>query len=126
MNKKDQKQILEAMLNRPKYSEEKDLVDFSSIFSEVSKKLRKDGDSIDLESFLSSDNSLNIDTVMDTLLDSGIEPIDFVEFLCHKMSDMQSFSHMGSTVDLTQAKDLFDITKKQFEEHKKSEDINDF
>jgi len=112
MHINDQKEFLEGVLNHSKYVSGDQGYDSASIMNEIGKGL---------------EGNLNFNLMKDNpLMNQDGSTIDIVEYIMNNIQKQQSFTHMGQTIDLSSANELFSKTKKQFEEHKKSEDINHF
>lgn len=124
----DQKEFLEGVLNHSKYVSGDQGYDAASIMNEIGKGLEGNLDFNLMKDnpLMNQDGSINIDLFTKYAQNLGLDPIDIVEYIMDTIQQQQSFTHMGQTIDLSSANELFAKTKKQFEEHKKSEDINNF
>ena len=58
--------------------------------------------------------------------DNGMEPIEMVEYAAKLMSSCKTFTYDGITIDFSKTKNFLDLAKEKFNEHKESEDINNF
>lgn len=124
----DQKELLEGILNHSKYVSGDQEYDAASIMNEIGKGLEGELDFNLMKDnpLMNQDGSMDIDLFTEYSQKLGLEPIDIVEYIMNTIQQQGSFTHMGQTIDLSSANELFATTKKQFKEHKKSEDINNF
>ena len=128
MNINDQKELLEGILNLSKHTKNKEnSIDLPYIVSEINKKIGN-SDVLDSENnfFLGEDGSFDIDALSKYSQSMGLDPIDLVEFAFNELQNLKSFSHNGQKIDLSKSNKIFQDAKRQFEEYKKSEDINNF
>ena len=125
MNINDQKEFLDSILNLSKHTKEKKDYDMSEVMLGLSDKLSNDSFNQAMQHFTNEDSTLNIDKVSEYCLSVGLDPIDLVEYVFDQVQQHQS-GHPAGNIDLSKSNQIFQQVKKQFEEYKKSEDINNF
>ena len=125
MNEKEQKEFLDGILNYGKHIKEND-INLTKIFKEVNENLNLNKINKNEPEIFDQDGYFNMDLLFEYSKQIGVEPIDFVAYCFDKVQSLGSFSHLGQTVDFSNATDTLNKFKKQFEEYKKSEDINNF
>jgi len=134
MDINDQKEFLDGILNLHKHDQNQDSgYSINSIIQELNRKINSDkktserGLDVDLdESIFLKDGSIDIENLFKCTEELDIDPIDIVEYCVNQIQSLGQFSHFGQTIDFSSANSKFQELKKQFEEYKKSEDINNF